>query len=150
MVTLKGISVALLGLISFLGVASTENPNRKQLSPAPTQLEEIIYSSATTTPEWIDYYVAFFDASSTLVHAIAQAESPGYVNQCNQKYGCIAGIGPLQFVWSTWKENCEGNVLNPHDNVRCGVKLIAQGKLCHWKQSAWKWDPNKAHTAKCK
>ena len=34
---------------------------------------------------------------------------------------------------STWTTFCEGDVYNKHDNIKCAMKLIGDGKISHWR-----------------
>lgn len=70
------------------------------------------------------------DADALLALAIAKAESD-FVNQCN-KNGCRYGIGPFQIIRSTFFKNCEGDVFDASDNIKCGIKLLKEDGPKHW------------------
>ncbi|NQU99361.1 MAG: hypothetical protein HQ538_01365 [Parcubacteria group bacterium] len=54
--------------------------------------------------------------------------------------GTRYGIGVFQFVQSTWDEQCEGDVWNEYDNIRCALQLIKKGQLWRWNMSKHCWD----------
>ena len=76
------------------------------------------------------------DFDPLLAVSIVKAESD-FTNVCNRTYGCIAGIGPFQIVRSTFKQFCNGDVFNPEDNIRCGVKILKESGHHHWDMSAF-------------
>lgn len=43
-----------------------------------------------------------------------------------------SATGLFQFIDSSWKGLCRGDRLNPVDNTRCAMKLIAGGGISHW------------------
>jgi len=55
---------------------------------------------------------------------------------CNSN-GCRYGISSMQIVQSTFDEQCQGDVYNEDDNIKCGLKMIANKELWRWKQSAY-------------
>jgi hypothetical protein len=73
--------------------------------------------------------------TSELATAIYEAENPNN-KECNSQ-SCQFGIGTMQIVQSTFDEQCEGDVYNEDDNIRCALKLIEKEELWRWKQSAW-------------
>lgn len=46
-----------------------------------------------------------------------------------------SATGVFQFIKSTWAGMCEGDVLNVHDNVSCGTRILANGGISHWEAS---------------
>ena len=110
------------------------------IQPETQTVEESV--KTITVPELITYYSDQYDISDEVPLAIASAESD-YLNKCNQEYGCIAGIGTFQIVQSTFDEQClsttTADVYNKYDNIKCGVKMIANGDYWRWKPSEHEW-----------
>ena len=75
------------------------------------------------------------DNSTTteIMTAIHRAENPDG-DECNRELGCLGGIGPMMITQSTFDEQCEGNVYNEDDNLRCGFKMIEN-------EEYWRWNP---------
>ncbi len=80
----------------------------------------------------------FSTAIKEIAVAIITAESH-FRNECNKEYGCLGGIGLFQIVQSTFDEQCEGDVYDVEDNVRCGFKLLERGDYWRWSQSFDEW-----------
>lgn len=78
----------------------------------------------------------FYNINPKLPLTIAKCES-GY-NPLAKNSGSTAS-GVFQFIKSTWARNCEGNVFNAEDNIKCGVKLISEGGSGPWLASAKCW-----------
>lgn len=54
----------------------------------------------------------------------------------NAKNPNSTASGVFQFISSTWKSLCSGNVFDPHANIDCGTKLLASaGGISHWNAS---------------
>ena len=115
-------------------------------SPSDIPLEETpkietINLENYTVPELISYISKNeYNLSDEVPLAIGKAESD-YLNVCNRQYSCIAGIGPMQIVQSTFDEQCSGEIHNVINNVRCGIKMIANEEYWRWQQSMDKWLP---------
>lgn len=95
-----------------------------------------------TTAEQIKRHISEYRANDRDLEiglAIVSAESD-YRNVCNTN-GCRYGIGVFQIVQSTFDEQCEGSPYIIEDNVKCGMKMIAQKDFFRWKQSMPKWFP---------
>lgn len=75
---------------------------------------------------------------------IAYAESR-FKNVPNFKYdgedGKYTAYGIFQFTRTTYKQHCD----NPNErveiepNIKCGVRMIAEGKTGHWQESHFAW-----------
>ena len=75
------------------------------------------------------------------------AELAVKIAHCESKFknvpnsdGSRYGIGVMQIVQTTFDENCEGDVWNADDNIRCAVKMMAKGELWRWDMSRHCWD----------
>lgn len=88
---------------------------------------------------------AFSEASSlasygdlnSILTAIAKCESD--LNP-KAKNPTSSAKGLLQIIDGTWQSfACDGNVLDPHDNMRCGVKIATKSGLHHWDESKFCW-----------
>lgn len=78
-------------------------------------------------------YAKEFGADANLAVAVAYAES---CFEPTAKNPSSSASGVFQFVKKTWEENCEGDVFNEDDNIKCGVKLLAQKDgIKHWEAS---------------
>lgn len=100
--------------------------------------EPIPRLTASSTQEEVGIYIAErgeeiglsghdIDVALSIVWSESQ-----FRNVCNAKFGCVAGMGIFQFIKSTWKKSCEGEIMNPLDNVECGLELIKQKQFGHW------------------
>lgn len=88
------------------------------------------FTDKTDIENLIFRYACLEKIEPQLPYWIAKCES-GLQNIPN-KEGPTFGVGPFQFISSTWNNLCEGDIWNAEDNVKCGVKLIADGQLYHW------------------
>lgn len=78
-------------------------------------------------------YAKEFGTDANLAIAVAYAESC-FEPTAKNKNSSASGI--FQFVQQTWEENCEGDVFNEDDNIKCGVKMLAKKEnLKHWEAS---------------
>lgn len=100
-----------------------------------------------STRELITHFSSIDGINDEVPVAIASAESQ-FQNVCNKEKGCVAGIGIYQIVQSTFDEQCVGSPYNIIDNVRCGVKMIAEGQYWRWKSSISKWLPTLSELTK--
>lgn len=107
---------------------------------------QIVKSSTESVKETFDRISKPFDKDIREIgHAIAKAESD-FRNICNND-GCKYGIGPMQIVRSTFKEQCDGDVFNTEDNIMCGFLMIERGHYWRWRQSVDKWFPQLSQKA---
>lgn len=100
--------------------------------------------TASSTPEEVAVYIAergeeigLSRHDTDLALSIAWSESR-FRNVPNSK-GPRYGIGPFQFVWTTFAKLCQGEIWDSLDNVDCGLKLIKVGQFGHWVQSIHSW-----------
>ena len=71
-----------------------------------------------------EYKVPYF-----LAYELAKFES----KLCSQvKNPKTSATGCYQFIKSTWRDFCDGDVLDNDDNIRCAMKLIGAGGIQHW------------------
>lgn len=96
--------------------------------------------------EWSD----FFDVDVELALKIAECETH-FRNICNEKYGCIAGIGPLQLVTSTFIETTgrieaeyggvigDPDVYNYKHNILHGLFLQSKAEYWRWESTHKCW-----------
>jgi len=84
----------------------------------------------------IIYYSEEYGIDPALPLAVAKAES-NYHPLAKSKTSTASGV--FQFIRSTWKENCVGEVFNAEDNIRCGVRMISEGGIKHWNASKSVW-----------
>lgn len=80
-----------------------------------------------------------------IVIAIIEAES-NFNPTAKNPHSTAKGL--FQFLKGTFKENCGGNVLNWHDNLVCGARMLQNGEFNHWKASKSSWYPNLSLGAK--
>jgi len=100
----------------------------------------VIISKNETVKETFDRISKPLDSATREIgHAITHAES-NFRNVCNTD-GCRYGIGPMQIVKSTFQEQCEGDVFNQEDNIKCGFLMLGRGHYWRWQQSIDKWFP---------
>lgn len=90
-----------------------------------------------------EYQVPYF-----LAYNLAKFESRFIPTNKNPK---SSAKGLYQFIDDTWKNNCDGDVLNAEDNIQCAMRLIADGGITMWTSDQYVrlklWDLG---TIKCK
>ena len=142
-------TTSLQKLLTAVGTAVTIVFGTLAMPPTPS----VIYIAPTTlavvqnesyTPKMIDglirHYSSELGADLTLALNIAWCESH---MDYDAKNPTSSAKGIYQFVDSTFNKYCEGDPLNPKDNIKCGVKLQAQKLYGHWSESVncWKYLP---------
>ena len=115
-----------------------------KLSPILTDIKDIEFYDAITGRN-IEQLKELIKNKYPKLDKIITCESQ-WINQCNQKYGCKAGIGLGQLIPST-KRYCEEKLrmsINPfdeRDNLICSLWLYLYEGNSHWKQSEKCWKP---------
>jgi len=84
----------------------------------------------------IRFYSEVYNIDPELPVKIAKAES-GFDPLAKNASSTASGV--YQFIRSTWKENCEGDVFDYNENIKCAVRLISEGKEKHWDASKSNW-----------
>lgn len=117
----------LLIALLFVTTAKAEAPTIPEPPPIqrPLTVQEKIIQEATLV-----HY------SPTRALAIAKAES-GFNPKAHNSNSSAKGI--YQFINSTWRENCQGDVLNEDDNIHCALKLLSTGGESNWSESRFAW-----------
>ncbi len=82
-----------------------------------------------TVIELIEKYSDEYDVPYKLAYELARAESKFNPTAKNPK---SSAKGIYQFINSTWKGSCDGNVLEAEHNIKCAMELIGSGKIQHW------------------
>lgn len=123
------------------GGSSSETPNTALVADKPTRTQFLNTQGyqGGEIEDLIRHYARLYGADENLAVKIAWCESGFDPRVCNKQFGCSGGQGVYQFINSTWIKNCEGDVFNPEDNIKCGVKLISQGQLSHWGSAETWW-----------
>lgn len=121
-------------MILFLLPTSTSSyaistPPEALKSPTPIEKPKDV-------PGLIKYYSEVYNIDYRLPMEVARAES-GFNPLAKNKHSTASGV--FQFIRSTWAENCEGDVFNADDNVRCAVRMIGEGGIRHWDASKHVW-----------
>jgi soluble lytic murein transglycosylase-like protein len=70
-----------------------------------------------------------FGVDFALASYLAKIES-NYDPRAKNPTSTAAGV--YQFTEATWRDKCEDDVFNASDNIRCALRLIAQGELWRW------------------
>lgn len=101
------------------------------------------YPSESEIKEAIRYICNNYGIDYDCFNAIVRYES-SYINQCNQTYGCIAGMGLTQIITPTAlrceeKLGREINPLKPKDALECGAWLLANEGTKHWGTEYTDW-----------
>lgn len=133
---IKATLLAILVVIVALYPSSSVNAPAEAVSAQPEPIVVVTEVKPTSTIGLIAYYAEQHGADVNTSFWIAWCES-GLENVPNSASE-IHGKGIYQFVQSTWNENCDGDIWNVEDNIRCGTKLIAAGEL-------WRWQPYSGH-----
>lgn len=134
----------------------------KEIPYDSTAIKGFLFATSTSKQEeivditkLIRYYAKKYGANAELALNIACAESCTRDRKTNEIYihptaknPASTASGVFQFIRGTWKSVCSGDVMNPEDNVKCGVKLLAAGDVWHWNASknqgfggGWKNNP---------
>ena len=77
----------------------------------------------------LNYYARQYKVDFALGETLMWYESRFCQNEKNPK---SSAKGCYQFLDSTWKSLCEGDVYNYRDNISCAMRLIGKGGLSHW------------------
>lgn len=129
-------------LILVIAFILTSKKEDKTLPPNPLDaLTE--YPSESEIKEAIRYICNNYGIDYDCFNAIVRYES-SYINQCNQTYGCIAGMGLTQIITPTAlrceeKLGREINPLKPKDALECGAWLLANEGTKHWGTEYTDW-----------
>lgn len=91
--------------------------------PEPTPPEE-------TIEDIIKLYTTRYNYSYEKAYWLAMEESQLDPEACNGEGTSACGV--YMFIDSTWEEECEGDKIDAHDNVKCAVRLLSEGKEYHW------------------
>jgi len=85
----------------------------------------------------ITYYAEQYEIDPALPLRIAYAES-GYNAKAKNPRSTAKGV--FQWINSSFKANCTGDPLNADDNIECGVRMVAEGRMHHWDSSKQAWN----------
>jgi len=130
-------------LMAICLVVTIVNPlHNKVGSEISSVYQETIHETFTRTSK------SFDKVTQEIGYEITKAESE-FRNVCNTE-GCRYGIGPMQIVKSTFKEQCDGDVFNQSDNITCGLIMLERGHYWRWDPSFHKWYPRLSKKAKQK
>lgn len=88
-----------------------------------------ILTDESPPEEIIARWCEYFDYSFEKAYYLAHCESR--LNPLAEN-GVSSAKGLYQFLSSTWRTECEGNVLSAIHNSRCAIKLLSEGKENHW------------------
>lgn len=141
---------SLLALVLAVGSSSMTMPQEipviqeKQNEPVmviSTREEKIQEIKVENISEKIIRYAEEYNADPALALNVACAESCSrnkdneifFNPQAKNPNSTASGI--YQFIKGTWNALCLGDVFNEDDNIRCGVKLLANNGISHWEAS---------------
>jgi len=119
------------------GSSSTETGSSAEVLADDPTSDLRVLETPTQIKAYITKQAEHYNLDVDLALAIAEVES-NFRNVCNTG-GCQFGQGIYQFVFSTWEEQCEGEIDNPQDNINCALKLISKGEIWRWEKSKGKW-----------
>lgn len=106
-------------------------------TPPIPETSKVTYKSTPFPIEVTKTPRVTFDSIHAILAKIARCESGNDPLAKNKK---SSAKGLLQIIDGTWESfKCEGSVLNPDDNMRCGVKIATQSGLHHWNESRSCW-----------
>lgn len=109
-------------LISLI-VATTAFPLVSEAVVVPAR------SDKESAIRYLDFYGELYRVPRLLRETLIRAESnwcEGVKNPRSSAMGCF------QFIKSTWKAYCDGDILNPAHNIGCAMRIISQGGIGHW------------------
>ena len=123
----------------FLAVTAYAETNSIQLSPQDIQkIEEqkviaqtqyIPEKSETDVFSLIHYFATKNKVDLMLAFDLAEFES-NFSSTVKNPSSTATGV--YQITRDTFKDNCEGKVTSPYDNVSCAMKMIAKGEIWRW------------------
>ena len=106
------------------------------LKAQDTASEEILRENVGVWAE--NAYKTILRGNKTILYRIMMCESGGNPKAQNPN---SSAKGLFQFIDSTWKENCKGNIFNPNDNYACAERMVLQeDKISHWSASKSCWE----------
>ena len=103
-----------------VGVSRAETIDIARLNEIRTHYEVI---------NLIIFYSKKYEVDFELAYNLAHFESRLKPDVKNPK---SSATGIYQFLKSTWKENCKGDILNAEDNIKCGIRMLSEGGIGHW------------------
>jgi hypothetical protein len=88
--------------------------------------------------DWVlSHDIISAEAAPEILKVIAQCESGGDPHATSDT---STAKGLLQILDGTWKQfGCTGDVFNPDDSMRCGIKIATISGLHHWDPSRACW-----------
>ena len=110
----------------------------------------VLRINASSTPKEMAHYIALrgedlalsggdIDIALSIVHSESRFRNIPNVN------GSRYGIGPFQFIRSTWNKVCrpmlgeETSVWDSNDNIECGLLLVKNHQFGHWAWGSQRW-----------
>lgn len=90
-----------------------------------------------TIEQMIEKYAEQYGTDVAFSKKVAECES--HFRNVPNSEGAEYGIGPYQWIRSSWDKMCEGEIWNAEDNIKCGVKTLSEGKISHWGTSETDW-----------
>lgn len=95
----------------------------------PYNTKDTNFDGEVTVQELITYYSALYDVDYDLAYGLAKFESRLNPLAKNPR---SSASGVYQFIRSTFKAYCSGDVFDADDNVKCAVRMLSEGKIDHW------------------
>ena len=96
-----------------------------------------------TVVELIEQYSEEYEVPYRLAYELAKFESRLNPTAENPK---STAKGVYQFLDGTWKEFCDGDILDAKDNISCAMNLISNNGITHWTSDQYVrlklWDLN--------
>ena len=143
---------SIIGLLSAAILGSTgvvtplPSPTYTHPLPPPPPLTQIVHAaekdiseveSVLESPKEVIHSLSEeYKVNYQVALAIATSESTLDPLAKNPK---SSAKGLYQFTDATWKEQCQGDVLNVKDNAKCAMSLMQKGQYWRWSASATKW-----------
>jgi len=126
--------------IEYVKAEEVTTTTREEVDPIVVEIPKVIPEPNKEVSDLIKHYAKEYGADEKLALNVACAEScmrdgEDIKFNTNAKNPRSTASGVFQFIKGTWEHFCDGEVFDPDDNVKCGVKLLANGGIAHWEAS---------------
>src|SRR3990167_9796500 len=115
----------------LISLSVTLNQVEAQAKPLETTIQVTQEPEMDLVIQQIKKYAVLYNVSGTLAIDLAKKESQLSADAKNKR---SSAKGIYQWIDSSWKTFCVGDVLNAEDNIKCSMKVIGKSRfgIQHW------------------